>query len=108
PLEIQEEAFRQGLIPYIPDEGPRESPNEDDHGEQEEEPEDFRGTAAADAACLVGEMHLANGEYEKAIQAFTQALAGNPTADAYEGRAKAYRALAERDERNALQQRPRA
>jgi hypothetical protein len=104
--EIQEEAYRQGLIPYIPDEGPKESPDEHDNDEQEQEPKDLRGTAAADAACLVGEMHLANGEYEKAIQAFTQALAGNPTADAYEGRAKAYRALAERDERKALEQRP--
>ena len=37
----------------------------------------------------------------KAIEAFTRALESNPTADVYEGRAQAYRALAEADERKA-------
>jgi tetratricopeptide (TPR) repeat protein len=63
--------------------------------------EDFDGGAAADMRCLVGEMHLSNGEYHKAIEAFTRALESNPTADVYEGRAQAYRALAEADERKA-------
>jgi tetratricopeptide (TPR) repeat protein len=105
PREIQEEAYRKGLIPHIPGNAPQQTPDEDENGGQEAEPEDVSGTAAADAACLVGEMHLAHSEYEKAIQAFTQAIEGNPTADAYEGRARAYRGLAERDERKALEQR---
>jgi tetratricopeptide (TPR) repeat protein len=63
--------------------------------------EDFDGGAAADMRCLVGEMHLNNGEYHKAIEAFTRALESNPTADVYEGRARAYRALADEDERKA-------
>jgi hypothetical protein len=107
PRQIQEEAYRQGLIPYLPAESSEALADEEDSNAQEAEPEDLSSTAAADAACLVGEMHLAHGDYEKAIQAFTQAIAGNPTADAYEGRARAYRALAERDERIALEKRPR-
>jgi len=51
----------------------------------------------ADTACLVGEVHLSKGEYHKAIEAFTRALAARPTADAYDGRAKAYLALAAQD-----------
>jgi uncharacterized protein HemY len=46
-------------------------------------------------------MHLKQAEYEKAVEAFTRAIESNPTPDVYEGRAKAYRALAERDERQA-------
>ena len=61
----------------------------------------FSRIEAADAACLVGELHLKNGDYEKAVQAFTQAIENNPTPDAYQGRAQAYRALADKDERNA-------
>ncbi len=53
----------------------------------------------ADAACLVGELHLTKREYRKAIEAFTRAIEENPTPDAFEGRAKAYRALAAADER---------
>jgi hypothetical protein len=55
----------------------------------------------ADTACLVAEMHLSKGEYRKAIEAFSRALAVQPTVDAYQGRARAYRALAEADERAA-------
>jgi Plasmid pRiA4b ORF-3-like protein len=55
----------------------------------------------ADTACLVGEVHLERGEYHKAVEAFSRALTGRPTADAYEGRARAYRALAAADERFA-------
>jgi hypothetical protein len=55
----------------------------------------------ADTACLVGEVHLGRGEYHRAIEAFSRALAVRPTADAYEGRARAYRALAAADERFA-------
>jgi len=54
---------------------------------------------AADAACLVGEVHFRNGEYKKAVEAFSRAIEEGPTPDAYEGRAKAYRALADEDER---------
>jgi tetratricopeptide (TPR) repeat protein len=106
PREVQEVAYRKGLIPFLPGEGAEGSVDENGNAGQEAEPEDLSGTAAADAACLVGEMHLAKGEYEKAIQAFTQAITGNPTADAYEGRANAYRALGERDQRQALEHRP--
>jgi tetratricopeptide (TPR) repeat protein len=59
------------------------------------------GDAAADMGCLIGEMHLRQGEYEKAVEAFTRALDGQPAADLYEGRARAYRGLAEQDEQAA-------
>jgi tetratricopeptide (TPR) repeat protein len=54
--------------------------------------------AAADVGCLIGEMHLQNNEFHKAVEAFGRAVDTNPTADAYEGRARAYRALAGLDE----------
>lgn len=63
--------------------------------------ETFREGTAADVGQLVGEMHLSKKEYEKAAQAFTRALENQPTADAYEGRAKAYRGLADEDDRQA-------
>ena len=53
---------------------------------------------AADAACLVGELHLNKRDYRKAVEAFTRALEESPTADAYAGRAQAYRGLAAEDE----------
>lgn len=56
---------------------------------------------AADVGCLIGEMHLHNQEFHKAIEAFSRAIDNNPAADAYQGRARAYRALAELDERAA-------
>jgi tetratricopeptide (TPR) repeat protein len=52
---------------------------------------------AADVGCLIGEMHLSNGEFDKAVEAFSRAIETKPTADAYEGRARAYRALADSD-----------
>lgn len=58
-------------------------------------------SAAADVGCLVGEMHLAKHEYHKAIEAFTRAIENEPTADAFEGRARAYSALALLDETRA-------
>ncbi len=58
-------------------------------------------SAAADVGCLIGEMHLNKGEYHKAIEAFTRAIENQPTADVYEGRAAAYRALADLDEQKA-------
>jgi tetratricopeptide (TPR) repeat protein len=61
----------------------------------------FSRLEAADAACLVGELHLQKGDFKKAIEAFTRALENHATPDAYQGRAQAYRALAERDEREA-------
>jgi tetratricopeptide (TPR) repeat protein len=60
-------------------------------------------SAAADVGCLIGEMHLSKGEYHKAIEAFSRAIENQPTADAFEGRAKAYRALAALDEHRALE-----
>src|SRR5262249_19886218 len=63
--------------------------------------EDLRGGAAADVGLLVGEMHLGKGEFAKAVEAFTRALETRPTADAFEGRARAYRELAREDERRA-------
>jgi tetratricopeptide (TPR) repeat protein len=59
------------------------------------------GAVAADMSCLIGEMHLRDGEYEKAIEAFSRAIETQPAADLFEGRARAYRGLAERDEQRA-------
>jgi tetratricopeptide (TPR) repeat protein len=59
--------------------------------------------AAADVGCLVGEMHLREHEYQKAIEAFTRAIETSPTADAFEGRARAYHALARADVARAEQ-----
>lgn len=56
------------------------------------------GGAVADMGCLIGEMHLRQAEYEKAIEAFTRAIDTQPAPDLFEGRARAYRGLAERDE----------
>jgi hypothetical protein len=64
-------------------------------------PEPLAGRAAADAACLVGEMHLGQANYHAAVEAFTRAIDLSPTADAYEGRARAYGGLAAEDERTA-------
>jgi hypothetical protein len=58
--------------------------------------------AAADVSCLIGEQHLRDGEYQKAVEAFTRSLESRTTADAHEGRARAYRALADDDDRRAL------
>lgn len=54
--------------------------------------------AMADMGCLIGELHLRQGEFEKAVEAFTRAIETHPAPDLYEGRARAYRALAERDD----------
>jgi tetratricopeptide (TPR) repeat protein len=59
--------------------------------------------AAADVGCLLGEMHLQNQDYHKAIEAFSRALVNDPTRDAYVGRARAYRALAALDDHAAAQ-----
>ncbi len=57
----------------------------------------------ADVGLLVGEYHLQRQEYAEAVEAFTRAIATRPTPDAYDGRARAYIALAQQDERRALQ-----
>lgn len=57
--------------------------------------------AAADVGCLIGEMHLQNQDYLKAIEAFSRAIDNDPTPDAYTGRARAYRALALLDDQAA-------
>ena len=67
----------------------------------------IEGGAAADMGCLIGEMHLRQGEHEKAVEAFTRAIESQPAADLYEGRARAYRCLAERDETRARDLRQR-
>ena len=65
--------------------------------------------AAADVSLLIGEMHLKQGDYFKAIEAFTRSIEADPrAADEYEGRARAYRALAARDERKARELRAAA
>lgn len=57
--------------------------------------------AAADVGLLVGEQHLREGNYVRALAAFSRAIEVEPKPDAYEGRARAYRGLAEADERRA-------
>jgi hypothetical protein len=69
--------------------------------EERVDPPDMQASVAADTACLIGELHLGKGDYAKAVEAFSRSIEGSPTADAYEGRAKAYRALAAADERRA-------
>jgi tetratricopeptide (TPR) repeat protein len=64
--------------------------------------EPFEESTAADMGCLVGELHLRQGEWEKAIEAFSRAIETQPSADLYEGRAKAYRGLAEQDMERAV------
>lgn len=58
----------------------------------------FEDDAMADMGCLIGEMHLKQNEFEKAIEAFSRAIDTHPAPDLFEGRARAFRALAERDE----------
>jgi hypothetical protein len=57
--------------------------------------------SAADVGLLVGEQHLRDGNYARALAAFNRAIEVEPTPDAYEGRARAYQGLAELDERQA-------
>jgi hypothetical protein len=64
-------------------------------------PGEMPEAAAADVGCLIGELHLSKGDFARAAEAFSRSLEGTPTADAYEGRARAYRALADEDERRA-------
>ncbi len=64
--------------------------------------------AAADVGCLIGEMHLHNREYHKAIEAFSRAIANDPTPDAHANRACAYRALAALDDHAAAELRARS
>jgi tetratricopeptide (TPR) repeat protein len=71
-------------------------------------PGEIPDAAASDVGCLIGELHLTKGDYGRAVEAFSRSLAVAATADAYEGRARAYRALAEDDERRAKELRQRA
>jgi tetratricopeptide (TPR) repeat protein len=57
--------------------------------------------AAADVGLLVGEQHLREGNFSRALAAFSRAIEVEPTPDAYEGRARAYQGLAAADERMA-------
>lgn len=63
--------------------------------ERNEEP--LRHNTAADVGLLVGEIHLSKKEYTRAVEAFTRAIENEPTPDAYEGRARAFRGLADAD-----------
>jgi hypothetical protein len=77
---------------------------EDWDDEDDESEEDMPEAAAADVSLLIGEMHLKAHEYAKAVAAFTRSIEANPAAaDEYEGRSRAYRALADEDERKAKQ-----
>lgn len=58
---------------------------------------------AADVGCLIGEMHLHNQDFHKAIEAFSRAISIDPTPDAYSGRARAHRALAALDDHAAAE-----
>ena len=97
-------------------ESPPQYPNmeEEDWGDEDENRDDEDGEeipegAAADVSLLIGEMHLKDGEFARAIEAFTRAIEANPqAADEYEGRARAYRALAAEDERKARELRAEA
>jgi hypothetical protein len=59
--------------------------------------------AAADMGCLIGEMHLKQGDFARAVEAFTRAIESGPAPDLFEERARAYRGLAEQDERRAAE-----
>ncbi len=75
------EALREHFRNYHDEDGETESASSADG-----EPALPEG-AAADVGCLIGEMHLQNEEFHKAVDAFSRAVETNPTADAYEGRA---------------------
>jgi tetratricopeptide (TPR) repeat protein len=83
-------------------ESPPQYPDADEDDWDDESEEDMPEAAAADVSLLIGEMHLKAGEYAKAVEAFTRSIEANPSAaDEYEGRSRAYRALANEDERKA-------
>ena len=83
-------------------ESPPQYPDGDEDDWDDESEEAMPEGAAADVSLLIGEMHLKTGEYIKAVEAFTRSIEANPAAaDEYEGRSRAYRALADEDERKA-------
>ncbi len=82
--------------------------DEDADGLDSAKSETLAEGAAADVGCLIGEMHLHNHEYLKAVEAFSRAIEIDPTPDAYAGRARAYRALAALDDHAAAQLRERS
>jgi Plasmid pRiA4b ORF-3-like protein len=87
----------------------QEDLDEDEDDEDWDEEEELTEGAAADVSLLIGEMHLKEGEFAKAVEAFTRAIESNPkAADEYEGRARAYQALAAEDERKARELRVEA
>jgi hypothetical protein len=59
--------------------------------------------ASAEVSLLVAEDHLRQQDYRQAVEAFSRAIDNSPSADAYEGRARAYHALALADERRAAE-----
>jgi hypothetical protein len=95
------EGLRAGYRDYHEEEEPAPAPQGNGSA-------DIPEGAAADVGLLIGEMHLKNGEFHKAVEAFSRSLESEPTADAYDGRARAYLALAADDERSARGLRDRA
>lgn len=98
-LTTVEDGLGKGRLPRIAARVGRNPPRQkvvEDVGSQE-----LGGAEAADTACLVGELHLSRGDCGKAIEAFSRAIGLHPTADAYQGRARAYRVLAEQDDERA-------
>src|SRR5262249_49953977 len=75
-------------------------PTVDDLG-MDRDPRVISGDQAADVSCLIAELHLSKGDFDRAVEAFSRAIDNQPTPDAYYGRARAYRGLAERDEKRA-------
>lgn len=86
--------------------GPYQAAQNEDGARQEAETDREAALpdgTAAEVGCLVGELHLRKGDFTKAVEAFTRAIQTNPSADEYEGRARAYRELALLDERRAAE-----
>ena len=99
PKVVQKVGESPPQYPNMEEEGWEDEADDWDEEEVEELPEE----AAADVSLLIGEMHLKEGESRPApVEAFTRSIEANPqAADEYEGRARAYRALAAEDERKA-------
>ena len=99
-----EDAAPRGRFPKVTKRVGDSPPQYPDLEDEEDESEPLPTEAvASDVSCLIGEQHLRDGDPAKAIEAFTRSLEVEPTADAYAGRARAYRALADADDRRAAE-----
>jgi hypothetical protein len=88
-----------GRVGPSPPQYPFEEDEDDEDSGEMEGAEEVTEERAADVSCLIGEQHLRDGDFAKAVEAFTRSLETEPSPDAFAGRARAYRALAEADER---------